>query len=59
MGVLAESLKERLTLCAATEKILVFDRYTEISVKDHAGQRRAGVGFTTFNMDLNSQPMRQ
>ena len=33
MGVLAESLKARLALCAATDKILVFGRYTEISAK--------------------------
>ena len=52
--VLAESLKARLASCAATEKILVFDRYTEISAKDHESQRRAGVGSTTFNLDLNS-----
>ena len=43
MGVLAERLKARL----ASEKNLVFDRYTE-------RQRRAGVGSTTFNLDLNS-----
>ena len=54
MGVLAESLKARLALCAATEKILVLDRYTEISAKDHERQRRAGVGSTTFNLDLDS-----
>ena len=54
MGVLAESLKARLALCAATEKILVLDHYTEISAKDHERQRRAGVAATTFNLDLNS-----
>jgi hypothetical protein len=54
VGVLAESLKVRLALCAAPEKILVFDRYAEISAKDHERQRRAGVGSTTFNLDLNS-----
>ena len=32
----------------------VFDRYTEISAKDHERQRRAGVGSSTFNLDLNS-----
>ena len=32
----------------------VFDRYTEISAKDHERQRRAGVGSNTFNLDLNS-----
>ena len=57
MGVLTESLKARLALCAATEKVLFFYRYTEISAKDHERQRRAGVGSTIFNLDLNS-PLR-
>ena len=43
MDVLAQSLKARLALCAAIEKLVVFDRYTEISAKDHERQRRAGV----------------
>ena len=38
-SVLVESLKARLALCAATEKIRVFDRYIEISAKDHERQR--------------------
>ena len=33
---------------------IVFERYTEISAKDHERQRRAGVGSNTFNLDLNS-----
>ena len=53
VGVLAESIKARLKLCSAPEKILVFDRYAELSAKDHERQRRAGVGSTTFNLDLN------
>ena len=32
----------------------VFDRYTEISAKDHERQRRGGIGSNTFNLDLNS-----
>ena len=35
-------------------EILVFDRYTEISAKDHERQKRAGVVSTTFNLDLDS-----
>ena len=54
VDVLAESLNARLALCAAPEKILVFDRYTEISAKDHERQRQVGVGSNTFNLDLNS-----
>ena len=44
----------RLAFCAATEKILVFDRYTEISTNDHERQRQADIGYTKFNPDLNS-----
>ena len=54
VDVLAESLKARLALSAAPEKILLFARYTEISAKDHERQRLAGVGSNTFNLDLNS-----
>ena len=52
VGVLMESLKARLAWCA--EKILVFDRYTEISAKDHKGHRRAVADSTTFKLDLSS-----
>ena len=54
MGVLAESLKARLALCPATEKIFVFDQYADESAKDHERRRRAGVGSTTFNLAMNS-----
>ena len=52
--MLAESLKARLALCPATEKILVFDQYADESAKDHERCRRAGVGSTTFNLAMNS-----
>ena len=52
--MLVESLKARLALCRATEKILVFDQYVVESVKDHERRRRAGVGSTTFNLAMNS-----
>ena len=54
VGVLAESLKARLALCPATEKILVFDQYADESAKDHERRRRAGVGSTTFSLAMNS-----
>ena len=54
MGVLAESLKARLALCHATEKILVFDQYADESANDQERRRRAGVGSTTFNPAMNS-----
>ena len=31
-----------------------FDRYTDLSAKDHERQRRAGAGSSTLNPDLNS-----
>ena len=52
--MLAESLKARLTLCPATEKILVFDQYADESANDHERRRRAGVGSTTFNLAMSS-----
>ena len=54
VAVLGESLKARLAFCAAEEKIVVFDRYEEISAKDHERQRRAGIGSITFNLTINS-----
>ena len=54
VGVLAESLKARLALCPATEKILVFDQYADESAKDYERRRRAGVGSTTFSLAMNS-----
>ena len=45
-------MKARFGLCAATESILVFDPYTKMSAKGHERQRQAGVGSTTFNLDL-------
>ena len=44
---------ERLALCPATEKILVFDQYVDESAKDHERRRRAGIGSTTFNLAMN------
>ena len=37
-----------------TEKILVFDRYDDISAKDHERIRRAGEGSTDCNLTINS-----
>ena len=60
VGMLAESLKAQLTLCPATEKILVFDQYVDESAKDHERRRRAGVGSTTFNLAMSSPlPIRE
>ena len=37
-----------------TEKILVFDRYDDISAKDHGRIRRGGEGSTDYNLTINS-----
>ena len=49
-GGTVESLNARLDMYGPAEKILVFDRYDDVSAKDHEGQRRAGVGSSTFNL---------
>ena len=42
-----ESLNARLAMCGPAEKILVFDRYDDPSVRQrHERQRRVGVGST-------------
>ena len=37
-----------------TEKIMVFDRYGDISAKDRERIRRAGEGFIDYNLTINS-----
>ena len=37
-----------------TEKIMVFDRYDDISAKDHERVRRGGEGSTDYNLTINS-----
>ena len=49
-GGTVESLNGRLAMCGPVEKILVFDRYDDVSAKDHERQWRAGVGSSTFNL---------
>ena len=39
---------------AGAEKILVFDRYDDISAKDHERVRRGGEGSTDYNLTINS-----
>ena len=39
---------------AGTDDILVFDRYDDISSKDHERIRRGGEGFTDYNLTINS-----
>ena len=36
------------------ERVLVFDRYDNVSPKDHERMRRAGVGSTKYNIAINS-----
>ena len=52
--MLFENTKRRLSSYhgypPGTEKILVFDRYDDISAKDHERIRRGGEGSTDYNM---------
>ena len=56
--VLFENTKQRMSsqhgYPAGTEKILVFDRYDDISAKDHERVRRGGEGSTDYNLTINS-----
>ena len=36
--------------CAGTEQVLVFDRYVDLSAKDHERMRHAGEGSTDYNL---------
>ena len=37
------------------EKILVFDKYHDLSAKDHESVRLAGIGSTKYNLTVNTQ----
>ena len=37
-----------------TEQVLIFDRYDDLSAKDHERMRRAGEGSTDYNLTANS-----
>ena len=56
--MLFENTKQRLSsqhiYPAGTEKILVFDRYDDMSAKDHERVRRGGEGSTDYNLTINS-----
>ena len=56
--LLFENTKQRLSnqhgYPAGTEKILVFDRYDDISAKDHKRVRRGGECSTDYNLTINS-----
>ena len=51
---IANSFEKRLNGCTG-ETYVIYDRYDETaSAKDHKRQRRAGVGSTEFNLNLNT-----
>ena len=56
--MLFENTKQRLSSYhgypPGTDEILVFDRYDDISSKDHERIRRGGEGFTDYNLTINS-----
>ena len=51
---IVESNKRRLSPMPG-EKILVFDKYHDLSAKDHERVRRAGIGSTKYNLTVNTQ----
>ena len=53
--ILFENIKRRLSCYpAGTEKIMVFDRYEDLSAKDHERMQRGGEGSIDFNLTINS-----
>ena len=54
-SVLVESMKHRLARYPPDcDKLLVFDKYHDISAKDHERIRRAGEGSINYNLTINS-----
>ena len=52
---LSENIKRRLSCYSAgTEQVLIFDRYDNLSAKDHQRMRRASEGSTDYNLTGNS-----
>lgn len=60
-STLAETMKQRLSRYPVdTEQVLVFDKYKDVSAKDHERVRRGGEGSTDYNLTVNSPlPKRQ
>ena len=56
--MLFENTKQRVSSYhgypPGTEKILVFDRYDDISAKDHERIRRRGEGTTNYNLTITA-----
>ena len=53
VSVLVESMKTRLSAIAG-EKILVFDKYYDVSAKDHERMRRCGMGSINYGLTINT-----
>ena len=52
---LGDNIKNRLSCYPiGTEQVIVFDRYNDLSAKDHERMRRAGEGSTYYNLTTNS-----
>ena len=52
VSVLVESIKTRLSIIAG--EILVFDKYHEVSAKDHERMRGAGIGSINYDLTRNT-----
>ena len=52
---LANSMKDRLGQYQPTEVVVIFDRYDDMSAKDHERIRRAGEGAVNYNITISSK----
>ena len=52
-SIVVESIKTRLS-SRPSKKVLVFDKYHDISAKDHERMRRAGLGSINYDLTINT-----
>ena len=52
-SVIVASISTRLSTLAG-DKVLVFDKYYDVSAKDHDRMRRAGIGFISYDLTNNT-----
>ena len=53
-SVLATTMKEKLDKHTEPEQVLVFDKYKDMSAKEHERVRRAGVGSVDYNLNIQT-----
>ncbi len=52
---LANSIKDKICQYRSPEVLIIFDRYDDLSAKDHERVRRAGEGAIDYNVTISSQ----